>query len=727
LIVAAAALLALAPTGSAYAAPYTVDSTADLPDVALDGVCADTNSDCTLRAAIQEANNSAAVADTISFSAGFDGTDPSGTIAIGSNLPSITDPVTIDGGDCGATADSEPCAGIEGTSGLNGLDVATGGAGSSIRNLTFSNLTFGITLSGGSVDVTGSWFGIDLDESTTSNGLADGVLINNVSSGNEIGDGTAAGRNLFAQNVQAGVLIQAGDNNTVVGNYFGTNRAGASPGGGFVNGDAIHIFGSSAGPNDATGNVVGGPDTAGNTACDGDCNLIANVSDDGIDLSDDFPPGNAAWIPADSTTISGNYIGLAVDGTDGDLAGGSSGLDGIEFSSSSEAASNTTVGGTSAADRNYIGGNPVGVDTGQVADQNTTIQNNYLGVQPDGTGAVSNEIDTLDVSGAVGGSVKVLDNRIGGNGAAGLEGIFAYGRGAVIKGNILGVDTSGTVLPFSGPAIDTQASTNNSQIGGAGAGEGNTIAGGGVAGIRINNGNFNTIQGNFIGTDSSGTASYANTGPGILVTGPVDSAVDTTIGGTTASGENLISNNIGDAIRVTRVDGVEIQRNRGSGNGEEFIDLELPSGPGNDLITGAAEGLQAPQITSFSATSASGTSDPNATIRVFAKASAAAGELGGEVATATADGSGAWTATYTSQPEGQRLVVTQTVPASTGFFPPQTSELSSAVQLPITLAPPPITSPSGTPVQAPKKKCKKGFVKKKVKGKTKCVKKKRKK
>jgi hypothetical protein len=342
---------------------------------------------------------------------------------------------------------------------------------------------------------------------------------------------------------------------------------------------------------------------------------------------------------------------------------------------------------------------------------------------------VSNHIDTLDVSGAVGGSVEVLDNRIGGNGAAGLEGISAYGRGAVIKGNIIGVDTSGTVLPFGGPAIDTQGSTNNNQIGGTGAGEGNTIAGGGVAGIRINNGNFNTIQGNFIGTDSSGTASYANTGPGILVTGPVDSAVDTTIGDTSASGENLISNNTGDAIRVTRVDGVEIQRNRGSGNGEQFIDLELPSGPGNDLTTGAAEGLQAPQITSFSATSASGTSDPNATIRVLAKASAAAGELGGEVATAMADGSGAWTATYTVQPDGQRLVATQTVPASTGFmFPPQTSELSPVVQLPITLVPPPITSPSVTPVPTPKKKCKKKKKKKRAAAaaKKKCKKKKRK-
>jgi hypothetical protein len=690
LATSAAFVVLLGMAGSAYA-DYTVDTTADLPDVTLDGVCADTNTDCTLRAAIQESNNSTTVDDTIDFSPGFDGAAANGTIVIGSNLPSITDQVTIDGGDCGMTADSEPCAGIEGMlSTLNGLDVPTAGAGSTIRNLAFSNLHFGITLGGGNVDVTGSWFGIDLDEATTMNGLVNGVLVNTTSGSNQIGDGTVAGRNLFAQNAQTGVLIQAGDDNEVVGNYFGTNRAGAAPMAGFVNGDAIHIFGIEGGSNPATDNVVGGPDTAGNTACDGDCNLIANFTDDGIDLSDNFPPGSGSWDPADSTIIKGNYIGLAANGTDGNSQDCCSGKAGIEFGGS-PTASNTLVGGPNAADRNYIGGNPEGIQTGQVSGAGTTVQNNFFGLNPAGTAAVPNTVDNVDVSGPV----QVLDNRVGHNGTGnGVEGIYAYGNGTVIRGNVLGVGVNGADLPFSSdaPAIRTQSSTVFNTIGGTGPGQGNLIANGGtLGGIYLDGANSNSVLGNFIGTDSTGTADLGNTGPGINVTGTTGSNRRTTIGGIAAGAGNLISNNGGDAIQVTSVNGVEIVGNRGAGNGDLFIELQPPSGAGN---TGANQGIQPPAITSFdSATSVGGTSAPNAVIRLYAKSSDANGELGNLLASATANGAGQWTTTVVAQPEDQRLVATQAVNSADGFSFPQTSELSAIVRID-TIAPaaPSITS-----------------------------------
>jgi hypothetical protein len=726
LATSAAFVVLLVMAGSAYA-DYTVDTTADLPDVTLDGVCADTNTDCTLRAAIQESNNSTTVDDTIDFSSGFDGAAANGTVVIGSNLPSISDQVTIDGGDCDSTAAFAPCAGIEGVSGLNGLDVATTGAGSAIRNLAFSNLTFGITLSGGSVDITGSWFGIDLDEATTMNALADGVLVNNTSLGNQIGDGTVAGRNLFAQNAQAGVLIQGGDNNEVMGNYFGTNRAGAAPVAGFVNGDAIHVFGLSAGPNPATGNVIGGADTAGNTACDGDCNLIANFTDDGIDLSNDFPPNTATWVPADSTTIKGNYIGLAANGTDGNSQDCCSGKAGIEFGGS-PTASNTLVGGPSAADRNYIGGNPEGIQTGQVSGVGTTVQNNFFGLNPAGTAAVPNTVDNVDVSGPV----QVLDNRIGHNGTGnGVEGIYAYGNGTVIRGNVLGVGVNGADLPFSAdaPALRTQSSTVFNTIGGTGAGQGNVIANGGTpGGIHLDGAINNTVLGNFIGTDSGGVPGLGNSGPGINVTGTTGQNVRTTIGGVAPVAANLISNNGGDAIQVTSVNGVEIVGNRGAGNGDQFIELQPPSGPGN---TGANQGIQPPTISSFnSATSVGGTAAPNAVIRLYTKSTDATGELGSLLATATATGAGQWTTTVVAQPEDQRLVATQAVNSTDAFNFPQTSELSAVVRIdaiasPPVMAPPVLTPPVTTPPSA-KKKCKKGSKLKKVKGKKKCVKKKRK-
>lgn len=159
---------------------------------------------------------------------------------------------------------------------------------------------------------------------------------------------------------------------------------------------------------------------------------------------------------------------------------------------------------------------------------------------------------------------------------------------------------------------------------------------------------------------------------GIRVSGPPDSTVSVAIGDGDPAGANVISDNSADAIRVTRVDGVEIKRNTGSGNADQFIDLENPAGPGNSSSTGAAEGLQPPTVNGVASNSISGTGDPNATIRVFAKSTAGAGELGQQLATTTSSGSGAWSAGFAAQPDGQRLAATQTVAGPLGSR--QTSE-----------------------------------------------------
>src|SRR5712692_9164441 len=80
----------------ATAAQFVVNNTADEEDFSSgDGVCetAPGNGVCTLRAAIEEANATAAT-DTIAFN--IPGSGPY-TIRPTSALPTITDPVTIDG------------------------------------------------------------------------------------------------------------------------------------------------------------------------------------------------------------------------------------------------------------------------------------------------------------------------------------------------------------------------------------------------------------------------------------------------------------------------------------------------------------------------------------------------------------------------------------------------------------------------------------------------------
>lgn len=80
---------------AASAATFTVDSTDDASDAnTADGVCADAGGVCTLRAAIEGANQTAG-ADAINFDATVFGA--ARTILLSGALPAITDDLTITG------------------------------------------------------------------------------------------------------------------------------------------------------------------------------------------------------------------------------------------------------------------------------------------------------------------------------------------------------------------------------------------------------------------------------------------------------------------------------------------------------------------------------------------------------------------------------------------------------------------------------------------------------
>ena len=62
-------------------------------------------------------------------------------------------------------------------------------------------------------------------------------------------------------------------------------------------------------------------------------------------------------------------------------------------------------------------------------------------------------------------------------------------------------------------------------------------------GIFLQSGNNNVVEGNFIGTDTTGTSATPNTASGIFIAAP-----DSTIGGTNPSGRNVISGNLGSGV-----------------------------------------------------------------------------------------------------------------------------------------------------------------------------------
>jgi CSLREA domain-containing protein len=154
------------------------------------------------------------------------------------------------------------------------------------------------------------------------------------------------------------------------------------------------------------------------------------------------------------------------------------------------------------------------------------IQENVLG-----WGAWPNTVGVL----LSGGGNSVAWNVISGNGA----GIYMLGAGQVILGNKIGTDASGnTAIPNTTGIYDAPTSGGSHIIGGSGSGEGNVISGNQHFGIYLQSAN-NVVQGNYIGTNASGTAALPN-GNGIQL----DSAINNLIGGSSPGEGNLISGNV---------------------------------------------------------------------------------------------------------------------------------------------------------------------------------------
>ncbi len=247
--------------GVAAAQSYTVNSTGDQPDaVAGDGLCLTANRTCTLRAAIQAANQNAA--STIGFAIAGPGVQ---TIRPGSPLPAITSAVTLDGytqpgssANTSATSDNAVLL-IEldgsGAGASNGLQVF--GARSVVRGLVINRFSGnGLSVFADSVQVLGCFVGTSpsgLTALPNGNGIGAGGFLTPV----VIGGSPPASRNVISGNVSEGVAAQS--NVFIRGNFIGTDATGASPLPNGGNGVST-FFGSSGNAIGATtagsGNVI---------------------------------------------------------------------------------------------------------------------------------------------------------------------------------------------------------------------------------------------------------------------------------------------------------------------------------------------------------------------------------------------------------------------------------------------------------------------------------------
>ena len=356
--------------------------------------------------------------------------------------------------------------------------------------------------------------------------------------------------------------------NAVEGCFIGTDPAGRATKG-FNSQAGVQTVGS-------VGNRVGGTTPATR-------NVIACSTGNGIQIDN-----------AVSNVIQGNFIGVDVAGTNA-IGGHSNGI------FLNNAAHNTTVGGPGTAARNIIvgtGGNGIRSDNSS----GHVIQGNFIGTDVTGTrllGGWSFGVDLGTSPGGVVGGPTVSPgvppgNVIGG----GLFGIKLFNQ-AVVQGNLIGTDVTGT--RDLGSALDGIAMDGviNCIIGGTNVVERNIISGHNRRGIAVDTVSAtNLIQGNFIGTDITGVHPVPNSVSGIYLGSGRDNLIVS----------NLIAFNADDGITSDST-GVRnrITANSIFGNGSAIgglaIDLGfngvLANDPG-DADSGANQFQNFPVITGVS-------------------------------------------------------------------------------------------------------------------------------
>jgi fibronectin-binding autotransporter adhesin len=327
--------------------------------------------------------------------------------------------------------------------------------------------------------------------------------------------GTSAGGS-----VGTGIVVSTtgATGNLITGNWIGTNGTGMAAA---ANGFGISVV------KGADNNTIGGTLSVVSGKLSGAGNLVSGNTDDGVYIA------SQGGFAVTGTLVEGNFIGTDITGTLA-LANGGYGVH-----------------------------------------LNINANSNIIG------GSSSVNSSTGDLSGA--------GNVISGNTEGGL--VLTTSTGNAVEGNFIGTNVSGTADIANNPTgssatgyeddVDLLSSSNNNTIGGVStvdshgklSGLGNLISGSGYQGIYLNASTGNLIEGNYIGTDPSGTYGLSNSYSGIyLDTG----SASNTIGGTSAVSTtasftgNLASCNANYGIAIN-----------GSGSSGNLIE-------GNDVGTNAA-------------------------------------------------------------------------------------------------------------------------------------------
>jgi hypothetical protein len=269
----------------------------------------------------------------------------------------------------------------------------------------------------------------------------------------------------------------------------------------------------------------------------------ASVTEDGLDLTG----GNSRVSGLDINGFSGDGINIFGAGDDTITANylgtdptGTTAMPNGGNGISISGVANNVIGGGNAGDGNVISGNQqVGVVLSGSGTTGNTVEDNLIGTDVSGANKLPNTYDGLDIlSGAS--SNTVAGNTISGNASGGvtIAGFGAVTSQNILQGNFIGTDPTGTIdvgNTLDGVTIES-AATDNQLIG--------NVISGNEEGVYIANSGTtgNLVQSNLIGTNLAGTAAIGNVINGVHV----DAGAD----GNTIGPGNVISGNESEGVEI---------------------------------------------------------------------------------------------------------------------------------------------------------------------------------
>jgi hypothetical protein len=272
-----------------------------------------------------------------------------------------------------------------------------------------------------------------------------------------------------------------------------------------------------------------------------------------------------------------------------DGSNASSGSDGLSI----DGGSNSVIKGLVINSFGNAGIDVFGFSTAEVV--GTHIEGNFIGTDPTGTldkgnGNSGVAVFANDISQTVvGGTTPAARNLISGNKNGvdmGDNDIFSGGQpsGSIrVQGNYLGTDRSGT--KDLGNDLDGifLEGASGATLGGTSAASRNVVSGNGRTGVDLFFDSGTKVLGNRVGTTASGTGALGNDLFGVEISGSAESGSNNDLGDGTAAGSNTIAFNKQDGVFVGgQSTANEISRNSIFSNVGLGIDL---LGPGESSAT----------------------------------------------------------------------------------------------------------------------------------------------